>query len=384
MKDFVFVSYPIKCALKNYRDTEKKVANRLFNNKIKAIYTSSVVSYPGISDIDMLIVVKNNSARLRSLWFDKKQNYMICHPFYIIDGYIMENIRWVYPDFRLNLMKGQAVNINQPNANELKAIKIILMIDVTLRHFPSDYIELLKSNMITVRNTLLRLNSLNHTISTYKSLGLRKKAWDSYTKESENLRKIWFRLSTDDQNKSLTKLLKNATSISIDLIQELSTYLKKNNIVKILSSDKELVYDGEQNKAIFVKDWNKESALDRMLNSKKYYSILPLNFVPLLLEYSKENGLLSNYIRKHLKAKKITYQINHKEVIRKRIKLFNHQADLAYKMKHRHFTAFFDYGYKSTGGFINKGSYILRNLKNNKLFKDIMFIFASMKKDDYN
>ena len=121
--------------------------------------------------------------------------------------------------------------------------------------------------------------------------------------------------------KSILKLLKDATYISMDMIDELSLFLKREGIIKIFRGNEECVYNGGQNQAFFVETWDKKKALKRMIDfypqNKKFYSVLPLNFLPLFLEYSKEKGVLSSYIGRHLKNSNIDYSIQNKEIIKK-------------------------------------------------------------------
>ena len=77
-----------------------------------------------------------------------------------------------------------------------------------------------------------------------------------------------------------------------------------------------------------------------------------------------------------LKNSNINYRIQNKEIIKKRINMLNGQTSLAVRMKHRHFTAFFDYGYKSRAGMLNKSLYVMRKIRNSKIFKGIMFMLT--------
>lgn len=377
-EDLVFLNYPTKYSLEDYNNATGKIGKKFLTYNIKSVYTSGVVSNPGISDIDFLIIVKNNTApNLRFAWFGNKEQDIVCHPFYIIDENIMENIKWIYPDFNLTLIQGGYININRPEKSEINAIRIFLMLDVILRHFPRDYLEMLIPKWINTRDALLRLNALNHSISSFKLIGLRGKRWTNYEKEIKELRSVWFALRKKEQKKSILKLLKDATYISMDMIDELSLFLKREGIIKIFRGNEECVYNGGQNQAFFVETWDKKKALKRMIDfypqNKKFYSVLPLNFLPLFLEYSKEKGVLSSYIGRHLKNSNIDYSIQNKEIIKKRINLLNRQTSLAIRMKHRHFTAFFDYGCKSRSGILNKGKYIMRMIKNSNMVKGAIF-----------
>jgi len=380
-EDLVFLNYPTKYSLEDYNNATGKIGKKFLTYNIKSVYTSGIISNPGISDIDFLIIVKNNTApNLRFAWFGNKEQDIVCHPFYIIDENLMENIKWIYPDFNLTLIQGGYININRPEKSEINAIRIFLMLDVILRHFPRDYLEMLIPKWIDTRDALLRLNALNHSISSFKLIGLKEKRWTNYEKEIKELRSVWFTLRKKEQKKSVLKLLEDATHISMDMINKLSLFLEREGIVKIFRGNKECTYNGEQNQAFFVEKWDKKKALKRMVDfypqNKKFYSILPINFLPLFLEYSKEEGLLSNYIKRHLKNCNINYNIQNKKIIKKRINMLNGQTSLAVRMKHRHFTAFFDYGYKSRAGMLNKSLYVMRKIRNSKIFKGIMFMLT--------
>jgi len=376
-RNFIFFNYPVKYSIKEYVGTVEKIGKKYLVNNIEAVYTDGTISNPGISDIDIILVAKNSSApKLKFVWLNKNERNMVCHPFYIIDRNTMKNIRWMYPDFKLELVKGKKIDIKNPTEKELKCLRIFLMVDIMIRHFPRDYLEMTVPKLINVRNALLRLNALNHSISTFGMLGIRKKEWDSYAKEVKELRNAWFEISEQEKTKSVVKLLKNAILISMSMIDELSLLIKKEGLTSIISGKGECIYNGSQNMAFFVEKWDKHSALKRMagfyMQNKKFYSVFPLNLLPLLMEYSKGEGLLSSYMQKNLENSSIDYEIKCKGVIRKRIYLLNMQAHLAYKMKHLHFTAFFDYGYKSTSGILNKCIYAARKIKNSSIFKETL------------
>ena len=92
--------------------------------------------------------------------------------------------------------------------------------------------------------------------------------------------------------------------------------------------------------------------INNIKNKKRLYSVLPLELAPQLIEYSKSDGLISNYVKKNI-SNRITYNIKHKGIINKRIEILNSQAKLALKLKHSDFTAFFDFGYRNKSGINN-------------------------------
>ena len=132
-------------------------------------------------------------------------------------------------------------------------------------------------------------------------------------------------------------------------------FLVKNKLVKI-SSGNSIAYNGIKNKSLFVKNWNWKNSIELMSqNARKkhgYTSILPLELAAQLVEYSRENGRISRYIKSRI-SNGMDYELKHRHAIQKRIGILNRQAELAYMLRHSDFAAFFDFGYRSKKGINN-------------------------------
>ena len=98
-------------------------------------------------------------------------------------------------------------------------------------------------------------------------------------------------------------------------------------------------------------------------SSKPFHSILPIELVPQQIEYSKTNGSVGNYIKDNLRHN-LKYKLKHHDIIRKRSIIFNRQAELASKLKHSDFAAFFDFGYRNKAGINNLMLNLLRRYRN--------------------
>jgi len=103
-EDFSIYGNPIKFNLKDYDKVLDKIKNKAKNSKeILSVYTFGEVSAPGLSDIDLIFVLKEKSklpSFLSNHYVDKDSRYMLLHPFFIMTEDIMQNIKYIYPNFQ--------------------------------------------------------------------------------------------------------------------------------------------------------------------------------------------------------------------------------------------------------------------------------------------
>ena len=216
-----------------------------------------------------------------------------------------------------------------------------------------DFLEQFANRSINVRDTLLRLNSLKYSIRIMESLAKEKNAeWNNKLKLIESLRKNWFKEKDFDL---LVSLNENAIHMAMEITGKFRNFLSKNNLVKILSGNN-VRYSGIKNKSVFVKNWSKDKALQEMSetakNGHRFCSILPIELAPQLAEYSRYDGPVSSHVRKNVNGN-LDYQLKYKKILENRIGILNSQAELALKLGHSDFAAFFDFGYRNTAGINN-------------------------------
>lgn len=381
--DVSFYAHPVKYELKDYERVLDKIRNKAKKTReILSVYTFGHVSVPGISDIDLIFVLKKGSKLpgfLKKNYIDRDSNYMVFHPFFIITENIMKNMRYIYPNSNFVRIYGKEIGIINPSKDELKKIKTYLTTDVILRHFPVDYLYILLSKSLNVRMILVRLNALGHSFKIFNDIsGIKKQSWNNFSKRVDNIRKKWFSLDENSREEKIFDLLKEAVCISMDFVEEFDSFLSndKSNFIHA----KAAIFKGNKNRISFVKNWNKEKALSRMANHflkhKNFYSILPTTFLKQLCCYSSAEGRLSQYIRKRLDIECLQRNMN--PVIKKRIQILNEQVEYANKLRHSHYPCFFPLGYKTEKGLKNKLILAFILITSSSLFRRILFSFRSL------
>ena len=360
IKKYEFFNIPEEYSIADYKKSTNHIIERYSKiNGLVSIYNWGDPSIPGISDIDIVLVFKDNADNPlnllnRSFYFlDDKTRYLVRHPFIFIDAGSFKKARYIYPNTNFKLLHGKSIKIDKLSPDDEYYSKIALLNDIITRHYPRDFIEQFADKNINIRDTLLRLNSLKYSIKILESLTKEKNArWNVKLRLIENLRKNWFKAK--DFN-LLVLLNGDAFHITMDIIEKFRIFLIRNNLVNIYYGDK-IRYNGIKNKALFIKNWGKTRALQEMLNTiknkQKFYSILPIELSAQLIEYSKCSGLISSHIRKNI-SNDIDYQLKYKRVAENRISILNKQAELASKLRHSDFAAFFDFGYRNKHGINN-------------------------------
>ena len=356
--NYRFFNLPKEYGISDYKKASSAVVGRY--SKIKnliSIYNWGDPSVPGISDIDLMLVFNGSPSSLpiskRSyIFLDPNTKYLMYHPFIIIDEDSFRNARYVYRNTKFNLLYGKNVRIRNISQAENEYSDAALLNDIIIRHYPRDFLEQLVRKNIDVRGTLLRLNSLKYSLGIIDGLTNEKNKHENKLKQIDDLRKNWFKNNDFDM---LASLNEDAVGIAMEITERFREYLIKNSMLKITSGD-EVNYEGVKNRSYFVKSWNRENSLKSMskniIEKKKFYSILPIELAPQLFEYSEKHGPVSGYIRQKLKGN-ISYELKNKNIAEQRIAVFNSQAELALKLKHSDFAAFFDFGYRNKSGINN-------------------------------
>src|SRR3989338_97166 len=298
MKDYNFFNLPQEYGIGDYKNAIANIIKKYSNLRgLTSVYNWGDPSVPGISDIDLVFVFKNDKAgRLpffnRSFYFlDAKTRYLVRHAFVFIDEISFKKTRYIYPNANFRLLHGNSIKIGNLSPGEENDANIALLNDIIIRHYPRDFLEQFANRSINVRDTLLRLNSLKYSIRIMESLAKEKNAeWNNKLKLIESLRKNWFKEKDFDL---LVSLNENAIHMAMEITGKFRNFLSKNNLVKILSGNN-VRYSGIKNKSVFVKNWSKDKALQEMSetakNGHRFCSILPIELAPQLAEYSRYDG----------------------------------------------------------------------------------------------
>ncbi len=355
---YTFYDFPKKCDAGEYGKTLAHVKQRYGPEGLVAIYDWGTPSVPGVSDLDVLLVWEWNAESLPLMkrtfaTLPSKDRYILYHPFMHISDNDFENIHYVYPQGKLRKVWGKTLRAKALEKRELLEANAAVLNDIIVRHYPRDFLRQCMEKSIDVRSSLLRLNSLRHTFSTMESLGMEIKIeWEKFSRRVEQLRKGWF---ADPDTSALSGLVEDALDISMEIVGTFAGYQEDvfGDFIRKLPQD--MRFTGIKNSAVFVEDWDEDKAMRGMkalMKNRKMTSILPKAYAAQLACYAQEPGIISSHIKKHLLPLPAAESVASVS-LKKRMATLNGQAELALRLKHSDFPAFFDFGYRNQKGVNN-------------------------------
>ena len=365
-----FYNIPKEYSPLDYKEAVEHIVKRYSGIRgLESIYIWGGTPITGISDLDFVFVFKNKNVSsmpvLKRAFYilSGKFRYIARHPFFYIDKESFENIRYVYPDAEFRLLYGDNANIKRLSQKDDYFSRAALLSDIIVRHYPRDFLEQIAVKSINARDMLLRLNSLKYSVRAMNSVAKEKNSsWNYKLEQIDRLRKKWFDKNDFDL---LASLGEDAAKIGLEITERFRDFLIKKGIVEILSGSN-AEYNGARNSTMFVRNWNRKKALIEMsrciTNRQMFFSMLPIELAPQQIEYSRHKGFISSYVKKRLRHD-IKYRIKYSGVIRKRAMIFNNQAELAHRLKHSDFAAFFDFGYRNKSGINNTVLNFLRSYR---------------------
>lgn len=374
--EFSFYGQPMRMSVKDYENVYKKIRSLCLQSKdVLSVYTFGEVGVPGISDIDLIFVLKEEAKLpkfLRKTALDSNSKYILFHPFFIVPEDFMENIAYIYPNSRLRLIYGKKITIKKLSKQDLNLVYRHLINDVILRHYPSDFLNILLSKRINIRMCLLRLNSLHHSFDVFERISdVKKREWAKISDDIKELRKNWFGIPAKAAKSKLIQLLKTAVYVSLDFVSEYSKFLQSKSPKMKMDS---ILFKGIKNRISFANEWDPASSLSEMIGHynkhKNFYSVLPMILSLQLCAYSSAKGPLSAYIGKRLGIKCGVKNIS--QPLMKRIQILNYQVEYAMKLKHSHYPCFFPLGFKNPMGIKNKMIYAYVFITDNSLLRMIL------------
>ncbi|MBI3035994.1 hypothetical protein HYY71_06760 [Candidatus Woesearchaeota archaeon] len=368
--NYAFYNIPKAYSADDYKEAIGHIINKYSKiNGLVSIYGWGGKISPGISDLDFIFVFNSSKAKpmpiLKRAFYilNKKFRYIARHPFFYIDDASFKDIRYVYPDAEFKLLYGDRTKIRKLPFKDNYFSRIALLSDIIVRHYPRDFLEQTLVKSINARDMLLRLHSLSYSVKTMEILAKEKNSnWDSSIKRIERLREEWFNRNDFDL---LASLNEDAVHLGLEITEKFRDFLIKNGLVGVYSGDN-AEYNGARNSTMFVRGWSLKKALmdmsRRITEKRMFHSILPIELAPQQIEYSKHKGPISSHVKDKLRHN-LRYKLEYPDAIGKRALIFNSQAELASKLKHSDFAAFFDFGYRSKSGINNIVLNLLRGYR---------------------
>lgn len=311
-ESYEFINFPQKVGEEFYQSAREEIIQYYSQNRdILSIYEYGSVSSPGVSDLDIILVLKDDVNTIESFFEFSNISNEVHH--LLGDGTVMKmskenfiNINFL--ENKINTKKLYGLDL-KPISTDHYTREILDKISV-IDWLPERLIRLTRlitSKNINIIDALTLLHSYSYTIRKVDNT-LKLKENNLKSKPILNkiklLRNDWY--SIDNPKQALIECIQEAISLGYIYLEIFENYLKNSNSycnsVNYIDEDINLqLYDNHF--ITFVnskKNSRKESCAFKMSQKEKKYVFVSDYFYPHFECLARQGGILSNVMKKKL------------------------------------------------------------------------------------
>ena len=198
-----FLKQPVYCQKEIYETAAQKIADYAAGfSEVLAVYKMGNVSVPGISDLDMIVVL-GDEATIPDFAFptilNTVEKYTLMHSVFVVTETFWRNRQLYYVYDNLHHLRGEK-KLTAENFDEklLKHLATRFAIQHILRAYASVFAQL-TSGYLKVRSTLCELHALRYDIPALETFleEEHRAEFASVAGDIAHLRKTWFETETE-------------------------------------------------------------------------------------------------------------------------------------------------------------------------------------------
>jgi len=256
---------------------------------VTSIYQFGSVSHPGISDIDLIVVVDDNIVGKQLTkelnYLLKKHSFFFEHYPFVMPKKVMQNISLIFPVSNMKPLWGEEIELIQ---HDEETLKLINFVDLSNYCFSNEILKKIFKNKyepnkikrvvkkilntgkkqvnLEVKNLLCRLHSMRFAFDFIKAHSKHARDYDAFVKEIRVLREDWHKLKEQDRNEKLFDLVNRCVLLDYRFIYDLQDYVIKKQIFEPiqLTSKKEIDIYGRR---VYKQGLSFDDALSAHVNS---------------------------------------------------------------------------------------------------------------------
>ena len=303
---YVYVDSPQQKSLADYARAIERYLEIIKDPQLVSVYQTGSISAPGFSDIDAIIILKNqldNPARIsRKIQTARRElAYFFRHEPIIVSEDDVLKLTEIYPLFDYKLIYGKKFGL-RPKLN--KAIACIHLINEVNTGFFTPYINALiekdlpkfarllpfntnrfcRSNKITIRarHLICRLSTFKYANLLFKIVsGKDISGAKIFQKRIDWLRNNWFKLSEAERYKKMHLLLNQHIKLTANALNQMHSFFINKGLVKA-SGIKQAKLLMLPRIVLYDRRWAANNALEVMksiyANYGKIVSFTPISF----------------------------------------------------------------------------------------------------------
>lgn len=352
-KKYLFLGYPQQLVRSDYQKARDEVIFKISKNKdVCSIYSLTGGGMPGISDLDLMIVLDNDFENSSGKDYHRKNfspvaQYTLDHVLQRKDLfsklYYRYHYRWAVKTNTLRCLYGKEVKPEEISDRELYLSKVYYLAGIFFTKMARDFLRSLTVRRLNIKGLLRVIYTLKFSVILENQItGISSQnSWLEFSKQFDEFRQRWFEMGKNRYQKLIDSLIE-ATNISCQLVEEFSNFLREKNLIPNWPNPENKkflgLFTGYKFYTIFYDSRflspKQALKLNFDLNEKKRLRVLlfPSEFATYLWQLSQASqGERSKYISENLFLLKKKPQVLAPKEISCREKLLNQYIDFLLK-----------------------------------------------------
>ena len=308
--DIAYFDFPQEASHSDYLKASIEVVefiNNLSNNP--SIYQFGGINVPGISDLDLVIVLneadqKNELKKWESLQpsLSPVTQYILTHEPLIINQKMWPGLPLMFPTNALKHLSGPILTPHTLAEDSLAIAHLFFEIEKAISAPYKNILGNLLKRKVSIRKSLARMNKVKYQAGVLAEFGVEDPRWSECASAVTRLRSNCVLLDKDQQCNAIYPLMITCTEIFSEMIPQLSRIMVRTGMktLEIEEAEKSItgIFDYM---SVFIKNYDPELGLEKYVKAYqitgKSISILPSTFILPFLIYASRAPNLNDYFR---------------------------------------------------------------------------------------
>ena len=299
--DHTCINYPKQVTTKHYDDARTELISHYSDNKdVVAIYEYGSVSAPGVSDLDLIFVLKNQvntDAKLFDLTHLSESVRAL-----VEDGTVIkmpeEVFKYIlyFDNLNLKILTGRKIDIINPNEQDDTFIKLASIVDWVPERILK-MTRILYSTKINITNALCVLHSFSYSLHYLEKVLSSNPQSKLVIKKIAQLRGDWYTIESPEE--ALIQCLEQAIDIGYQRLRDYESFLISSDCYLLKNFNSKIPIDLELYKNHYIRFDNcdnnnaKEKAKSLCTNNK-YYVVISHFYYPHFSILAEQQGRLAS------------------------------------------------------------------------------------------
>ena len=223
-----FIDFPRQLSICEYDKNESRFVDYFqCHPAVAAVYKIGGVNDPGISDLDLILVLKKKGVLERRDYefISEADGYVFAHRPFVIPENLFPWIHYYFYPSGLQNLTGENYTFFQPVADtERKQLTWFVCTEAALSRLCDIVFQTTCKSSISVRKMLLKLNSIKHNIDLVQKLDetIVNAEQRGFISQISDLRKSWFSLHKEVQVTEMLKAIYKGITILLEINDHLA------------------------------------------------------------------------------------------------------------------------------------------------------------------